>query len=71
MFVSWLARCCIMTGKPAAAWQLYQAAQEAGGPAATGEDGYSLLQLIANDCYRMGTFYHAIKVGAACSCLLP
>ncbi|WIA41956.1 hypothetical protein OEZ86_009260 [Tetradesmus obliquus] len=60
-YVSWLARCLIMSGKAAAAWQLYQTAQETGSPAAAGEEGYALLQLIANDCYKMGAFYYAIK----------
>jgi intraflagellar transport protein 56 len=61
-YVSWLARCLIMSGRAAAAWQLYQAAQDTGSPAAAGEEGYSLLQLIANDCYKMGAFYYALKV---------
>ncbi|WIA21525.1 hypothetical protein OEZ85_000725 [Tetradesmus obliquus] len=60
-YVSWLARCLIMSGKAAAAWQLYQTAQDTGSPAAAGEEGYALLQLIANDCYKMGAFYYAIK----------
>lgn len=73
-YVSWLARCLIMSGKAAAAWQLYQTAQDTGSPAAAGEEGYALLQLIANDCYKMGAFYYAIKVSwryceHACECL--
>lgn len=58
-----MSRCLILSGRAAAAWQLYTAAQDTGGAAARGEDGYALLQLIANDCYRMGAFYYAIKVG--------
>jgi hypothetical protein len=63
-YVSWLARCLIMSGKAAAAWLLYQVAQDTGSPAAAGEEGYSQLQLIANDCYKMGAFYYALKVGS-------
>eukprot|EP00879_Flechtneria_rotunda_P009429 GHRR01009871.1.p1 GENE.GHRR01009871.1~~GHRR01009871.1.p1 ORF type:complete len:458 (+),score=143.98 GHRR01009871.1:1-1374(+) len=59
--VSWLVRCYIMTGRAAAAWQLYQDMQEAGGHAAGGEEAYALLQVIANDCYRQGAFYYALK----------
>eukprot|EP00882_Tetradesmus_deserticola_P016201 GHRQ01017284.1.p1 GENE.GHRQ01017284.1~~GHRQ01017284.1.p1 ORF type:complete len:145 (+),score=66.89 GHRQ01017284.1:707-1141(+) len=69
-FVSWLARCLIMSGKAAAAWQLYQAAQDTGSPAAAGEEGYGVLQLIANDCYKMGAFYYALKVGCSSLCMV-
>eukprot|EP00775_Hariotina_reticulata_P003826 gene3826-4084_t len=58
VYVGWMARCLIMSCKPGAAWELYQTWQQA----ATGrEEGYTLLQRIANDFYRMGAFYHAAK----------
>lgn len=59
-----MCRCLILSGRSAAAWQLYITAQETGGPAGQGEAGYLLLQLIANESYRMGAFFYALKVGS-------
>jgi hypothetical protein len=54
-WISWLARCYIATGRPRLAWQQYLALDGS-------EEAYQLLLLIANDCYRLGQFYYALKV---------
>ena len=51
-YVSWLARCYIMNGKAGEAWNLYLAMENT-------NESFNLLQLIANDCYRMGSFIWA------------
>ncbi|KAM7295981.1 putative tetratricopeptide repeat protein [Ixodes scapularis] len=54
IYQSWLTRCYIMNGKPKQAWDLYQEMDAS-------SESFSLLQLLANDCYKMGHFLYAAK----------
>ncbi|TGZ64529.1 hypothetical protein CRM22_006325 [Opisthorchis felineus] len=53
-YLSWLARCYIMNKQGRLAWELYLKME-------TSTESFSLLQLIANDCYKMAQFYYAAK----------
>lgn len=44
----------IMNRKPQHAWELYLKME-------TSADSFNLLQMIANDCYKMGQFYYSAK----------
>jgi len=53
-YLSWLARCYIMNKRARLAWELYLKMD-------TSNESFNLLQLIANDCYKMGAFFYAAK----------
>ena len=53
-YLSWLARCYVMNGKSRLAWELYLRMD-------TSDESFSLLLLIANDCYKQGAFLYAAK----------
>ncbi|TPX45548.1 hypothetical protein SeMB42_g03968 [Synchytrium endobioticum] len=53
-YLSHLARCYIMNKKPRMAWDLYSKME-------TSAESFNILQLIANDCYKMSQYYYAAK----------
>ncbi|KAG7266118.1 hypothetical protein CRUP_028120 [Coryphaenoides rupestris] len=64
VYLSWLARCHIMNQNGRQAWELYL-------NMGTSSDAFALLQLIANDCYKMGQFFYAAKAFDALEKLDP
>lgn len=53
-YARWATRTYIMNGKPRLAFEIYMSLD-------TSMESLSLLQIIANDCYKMGHFYFAAK----------
>jgi len=53
-YIMALARCHIYNGKARMAWELYLKME-------TSHESFNLLQLIANDCYKMGHFFYSLK----------
>ena len=45
-YISWLARCYIMNGNPRSAWEIYLKTSNS-------SESFHLIQLIANDCYKV------------------
>ncbi|XP_034044353.1 intraflagellar transport protein 56 [Thalassophryne amazonica] len=64
VYLSWLTRCYIMNQKGRLAWELCQKMD-------TSAESFSLLHLIANDCYKMGQFCYAAKAFNALEMLDP
>lgn len=54
IYISWLCKCFVMNFKPHMAWEIYINME-------TSNESINLLNLIANDCYKMGQFYYSLK----------
>jgi hypothetical protein len=65
VYISWLARVLLMNGKPDAAWRLYINMDSK-----RTSDSFSLLHLLANECFGMGQFYHSCKAFQVCASVL-
>uniref|UniRef100_A0A7S4HAM1 Intraflagellar transport protein 56 n=1 Tax=Guillardia theta TaxID=55529 RepID=A0A7S4HAM1_GUITH len=53
-YIMALARSYIYNGKPRLSWELYLKLE-------TSHESFNLVQLIANDCYKMGHFFYSLK----------
>lgn len=53
-YIKWLARSNIMNGNPLSAWDLYLKME-------AGYESFQLLEIIANDCYKVG-FLHSFTI---------
>ncbi len=56
VFLSWLARCYIRNNKARLAWELYLKLEQS-------TESFNLLQLIANDCYKVRGFFGGFANG--------
>ena len=57
-YISWLTRCKIYNNKPREAWEIYLNMSSSNHNNA---QSFSLLLLIANDCYKVGHFFYSAK----------
>lgn len=53
VYLSWLARCYIRNNKARLAWELYLKLEQS-------TESFNLLQLIANDCYKVNSHFYQI-----------
>ena len=53
-YTSWLCKCYIQNRKYTEAWDLYASATQT-------EDAKTLLQILANDCYRAQQYYYSMR----------